>query len=315
MVNIVKLKIALIVPCFNEAAAISHVIEGFKSALPQIDCYVFDNNSTDSTVELALQCGAKVKQVKLKGKGNVVRRMFADVDADIYIMVDGDGTYDASSAPKLLEVFLTGDLDMLVGSRVSSMQEAYRPGHRFGNKILTGFVHLLFSRGFDDMLSGYRLFSRRFVKSFPAHSAGFEIETELAIHALELRMPIAEVKTVYGARIDGSVSKLNTYRDGARILLTIFKLFKVEKPLFFFGIGFILSILLSMVFAWPLFVTYLDSGIVPRLPTAVLCLGLVLVGFLLLVCGLILDTVTLGRIESKRLSYLATPSTCSKLKS
>ena len=307
-------RIALIVPCFNEAAAISKVIEGFKAALPDIECYVFDNNSTDNTSEIALQCGAQVKQVKLKGKGNVVRRMFADVDADIYIMVDGDGTYDASAAPALVETFLAGDLDMLVGSRVSSVQAAYRLGHRFGNKMLTGFVSLLFGRAFDDMLSGYRLFSRRFVKSFPAHSAGFEIETELAVHALELRMPVAEVPTEYGARMDGSVSKLNTYRDGVRILMTILKLFKAEKPLAFFAIGFAISMATSMALAWPLLNTYLATGLVPRLPTAVLCSGLVLLGFLLLVCGLILDTVTLGRFEAKRLSYLATPSTCSLLK-
>jgi glycosyltransferase involved in cell wall biosynthesis len=307
-------RIALIVPCFNEAAAISKVIEGFKAALPAIECYVFDNNSTDNTSDRALQCGAQVKQVKLKGKGNVVRRMFADVEADIYIMVDGDGTYDARAAPALVATFLAGDLDMLVGSRVSSVQAAYRPGHRFGNKMLTGFVSLLFGRAFDDMLSGYRLFSRRFVKSFPAHSAGFEIETELAVHALELRMPVAEVPTEYGARMDGSVSKLNTYRDGVRILMTILKLFKAEKPLAFFAIGFAISMVTAMVLAWPLLNTYLATGLVPRLPTAVLCSGLVLLGFLLLVCGLILDTVTLGRIEAKRLSYLATPSTCSLLK-
>lgn len=307
-------RIALIVPCFNEAAAISQVISDFKTALPQIECYIFDNNSTDTTSEIAMQSGAQVRQVKLKGKGNVVRRMFADVEADIYIMVDGDGTYDASVAPSLVNTFLEGDLDMLVGSRVSSVQAAYRPGHRFGNKLLTGFVSFLFGRAFDDMLSGYRLFSRRFVKSFPSHSAGFEIETELAVHALELRMPVAEVPTEYGARMDGSVSKLNTYRDGMRILLTILQLFKAEKPLAFFAIGFGLSLLLSMILAWPLLLTYLDTGLVPRLPTAVLCSGLVLLGFLLLVCGLILDTVTLGRIETKRLAYLATPSTSSLLK-
>lgn len=308
-------RIALIVPCFNEAASISRVIEGFKFALPNIECYVFDNNSTDGTSDIALSCGAQVRRVKLKGKGNVVRRMFADVEADIYIMVDGDGTYDASVAPALVQVLIDDDLDMLVGSRVSTTQDAYRLGHQFGNKMLTGFVSFLFGRAFDDMLSGYRLFSRRFVKSFPVHSAGFEIETELAVHALELRMPVAEVPTEYGARMDGSVSKLNTYRDGARILMTILKLFKAEKPMAFFAIGFAINILLSLVLAWPLFISYLETGLVLRLPTAVLCSGLILLGFLLLVCGLILDTVTLGRIEAKRLSYLAIPSTCSILNS
>lgn len=302
-------RIALVVPCYNEEAAIAAVIAGFKQALPGIECYVFDNNSTDGTAEVARAAGAQVRQVKLKGKGNVVRRMFADVEADIYVMVDGDATYDASVAPQLIQTLMDDDLDMVVGSRISTEQAAYRSGHRFGNKLLTGFVSFIFGRAFDDMLSGYRVFSRRFAKSFPAHSQGFETETELAVHALELRMPVAEVPTQYGARLDGSVSKLNTYRDGLRILLTILKLFKVEKPLAFFSLGFVMCLLLAMGLALPLVLTYIDTGLVPRLPTAVLCSGLVLLGFLLLVCGLVLDTVTLGRLEAKRLAYLRIPST------
>lgn len=308
-----KLRIALIVPCHNESAAIESLIQSFEKALPEIKIFVFDNNSTDGTADIASRCGAQVRHVKLQGKGNVVRRMFADVDADIYIMVDGDATYDAAVAPQLVQQLIDDDLDMLVGSRISTDQSAYRPGHRFGNRLLTDVVSLIFGRVFEDMLSGYRCFSRRFVKSFPAHSQGFEIETELAVHALELRMPVAEIRTTYSPRIEGSISKLHTYRDGLRILWTIFKLFKAEKPLLFFTIGFTFFILLALGLAAPLFTTYLETGLVPRLPTAILCSGLVILGFLSLICGLILDTVTLGRIESKRLAYLNTPSTRSLL--
>jgi glycosyltransferase involved in cell wall biosynthesis len=304
-----KPRIALVVPCYNEAAAIEAVIVGFKRAIPDIQCYVFDNNSTDGTAEVALAAGAETRHVRLKGKGNVVRRMFADVDADIYVMVDGDATYDAAAAPQLIQILIDRDLDMVVGSRVSEEITAYRLGHRFGNKLLTGFVSFIFGRAFDDMLSGYRVFSRRFAKSFPAHSHGFEIETELAVHALELRMPVAEVPTAYGSRPEGSVSKLSTYRDGIRILYTILKLFKIEKPLAFFSIGFLLCLLLAIGLAIPLALTYLETGLVPRIPTAILCSGLVVLGFLSLVCGLVLDTVTLGRMEAKRIAYLQTPAT------
>ena len=306
-------RIALIVPCYNEAAAIADVVAGFRQAVPGIACHVFDNNSSDNTAEVARKAGATVHHVRHKGKGNVVRRMFADVEADIYIMVDGDATYDASAAPGLIKALVDDDLDMVVGSRVSDAVAAYRPGHRWGNRMLTGFVSLIFGRAFDDMLSGYRVFSRRFAKSFPAHARGFETETELAVHALELRMPVAEVPTAYGVRPEGSVSKLNTYRDGWRILMTILRLFKAERPLSFFSIGFALCQLLALVLAIPLFLTYFETGLVPRMPTAVLCSGLVLLGFVLLVCGLILETVTLGRIEAKRLSYLQTPGTRSLL--
>lgn len=281
--------------------------------MPGIACHVFDNNSSDNTADVARAHGATVHHVRHKGKGNVVRRMFADVEADIYVMVDGDATYDASAAPQLIQTLIDGDLDMVVGSRISREVAAYRPGHRWGNRMLTGFVCLIFGRAFDDMLSGYRVFSRRFAKSFPAHARGFETETELAVHALELRMPVAEVPTAYGARPEGSVSKLNTYRDGWRILITILRLFKAERPLTFFTICFALCQLLALMLAVPLVWTYLETGLVPRIPTAVLCSGLTLLGFLLLVCGLVLETVTLGRIETKRLSYLQTPSTRSLL--
>lgn len=301
-------RIALIVPCYNEEKTIVQVITEFKKSVPHMACYVFDNNSSDKTAEVALAAGAKVYNVPLQGKGNVVRRMFADVDADVYVMVDGDATYDASVAPALIQELVGGNLDMVVGSRRSLEIAAYRPGHRLGNKMLTGFVSFIFGRAFNDMLSGYRIFSRRYAKSFPAHSKGFEIETELAVHALELRMPVKEIDTVYGARPDGSFSKLNTYRDGVRILLTIVKLFKAERPLTFFFIGFLLLLLLALFLAAPLFVTYLQTGLVPRMPTAILCSGLVVLSFLSLACGLILDTVTRGRLEAKRTAYLNVPS-------
>jgi glycosyltransferase involved in cell wall biosynthesis len=308
MNNLRNKKVVLIVPCYNEEQTIAQVILAFKKSVPHIACYVFDNNSTDNTVEVATAAGAQVYSVPLQGKGNVVRRMFADVEADVYVMVDGDATYDASVAPDLIQELVSGNLDMVVGSRRSQEVAAYRPGHRWGNKALTGFVSFIFGRAFDDMLSGYRIFSRRYAKSFPAHSKGFEIETELAVHALELRMPVKEIETVYGARPEGSVSKLNTYRDGVRILMTIIKLFKAEKPLMFFFIGFLFLVLAAFILAAPLFVTYFQTGLVPRMPTAILCSGLVILSFLSLACGLILDTVTRGRLEVKRLAYLSVPS-------
>ncbi|MBA5687998.1 glycosyltransferase family 2 protein [Rugamonas apoptosis] len=301
-------RIAIVVPCYNEALTIAAIVRDFNTCLPGAPVYVFDNNSTDDTVGVALAAGAIVRKVPLQGKGNVIRRMFADVEADIYIMVDGDDTYDASVAPQLAEKLVREGLDMVVGTRVSTEQEAYRFGHRFGNKMLTGFVAAVFGNTFTDMLSGYRVFSRRYVKSFAAHAAGFETETELTVHALELRMPVAEVSTVYGARPEGSVSKLNTYRDGIRILWMILRLFKTEKPFAFFSIGALLCALTSLGLAVPLLQTYLQTGLVPRLPTAILCSGLGLFGVILLSCGLILDTVTKGRVEQKRFAYLAIPA-------
>lgn len=298
-------RIAILLPCYNEALTVAAIVRDFKRCLPGAPVYVFDNNSSDQTAAVARAAGAIVRGVRHQGKGNVIRRMFADVDADIYIMVDGDDTYDASVAPRLAARLLAEGLDMLVGSRVTAEQEAYRFGHRFGNRLLTACVGAVFGSSFTDMLSGYRVFSRRYVKSFAAHASGFETETELTVHALELRMPVAEEATTYRARPEGSASKLRTYHDGARILWMIVKLFKNEKPLAFFGIGAASSMLAALLLAWPLVGTYLATGLVPRLPTAVLCTGLTLLAMLLLSCGLILDTVTKGRIEQKRFAYLA----------
>jgi glycosyltransferase involved in cell wall biosynthesis len=301
-------RIAIIVPCYNEELTVADIVRDFNACLPQAPVYIFDNNSSDRTVEVAQQAGAIVRRVPLQGKGNVIRRMFADVDADIYIMVDGDNTYDASVAPQLAEKLVREGLDMVVGTRVTEEQEAYRFGHRFGNRMLTGCVAMVFGNTFTDMLSGYRVFSRRYAKSFAAHSAGFETETELTVHALELRMPVAEVATVYKSRPEGSFSKLNTYRDGMRIMWMILKLFKNEKPLHFFSIGAALCGLAALGLAVPLVSTWLETGLVPRMPTAVLCTGLTLFGAVLLSCGLILDTVTRGRIEQKRFAYLSLPA-------
>ena len=302
------LDIAVILPCYNEEAAIGAVVEGFRRELPQARIYVYDNNSKDRTSEVAAAAGAIVRAETLQGKGNVVRRMFADIDADIYLMCDGDITYDAASAPALIAKLVDENLDMVVGCRVDSEEAAYRAGHRFGNALFTGFVAHLFGNRFTDILSGYRVFSRRYVKSFPALSNGFETETELTVHALQLRMPIGELDTPYGARLEGSTSKLSTYRDGFRIMLMITKLFKNERPLFFFSIIFALLALLSLGLSLPVLLTYLETGLVPRLPTAVLAASTMLLGFLALTCGLILDTVTHGRRELKRLAYLTVPS-------
>jgi glycosyltransferase involved in cell wall biosynthesis len=303
-----SIRIAVLVPCYNEAQTIREVVDVFRRSLPDVVICVFDNNSTDGTGDVARQAGARVVHVGLQGKGNVVRRMFADVEADVYVMVDGDATYDASAAPLMVKALIEGGLDMVVGSRVSTEQAAYRAGHRWGNRMLTGFAAALFGRAFEDMLSGYRVFSRRFVKSFAAHARGFETETELAVHALELRMPVREMPTAYGARPEGSSSKLSTYRDGWRILMTIVRLFKDEKPLLFYGAGFVACLVASLAFAVPVIDTYIQTGLVPRLPTAVLSASLALLAVLFLVCGLILETVTLGRQEAKRLAYLREPA-------
>ena len=298
-------KIAVLVPCYNEAVAVAKVVRNFRAALPSAAIFVFDNNSTDNTAAAARAAGAEVFQEKHQGKGFVVRRMFTDVEADIYVLVDGDATYDAPSAPVMIERLLDERLDMVVGNRVDRVQAAYRAGHRAGNWLITRFVAEVFGPTFKDMLSGYRVFSRRFVKSFPVLSGGFEIETELTIHALELGLAVAEIDTPYYARPKGSASKLNTWSDGFRILRTIIKLYRAERPLpFFTAIGLALTIA-SVGFAIPIIVTFLETGLVPRLPTAVLSTGLMLLAFLSVAVGLVLDTVTRGRREMKLLAYLA----------
>lgn len=302
--------VALIVPCYNEESAIESVVYGFREVLPEIDIYVFDNNSSDRTAQVAEAAGAKVISVKLPGKGNVVRRMFADVEADIYVMVDGDATYEAGAVKSLVDKLLDKHLDMVVGSRKTKEEiagEAYRRGHQWGNYMLTHSVVKIFGGNFTDMLSGYRAFTRRYVKSFPAISRGFEIETELTVHALELRMPYGEVMTEYGARPEGSVSKLSTYRDGFRILKMIARLYITERPFSFFGICALLMALTSVILGFPLLTEYLETGLVPRFPTAILAASIMIAAALSFVCGLILDNVTRGRHEMKRLVYLGIP--------
>jgi glycosyltransferase involved in cell wall biosynthesis len=299
------MKIAVILPCYNEEAAIGATIQGFRAALPDAAIYVYDNNSRDRTRETAARAGATVRTEAMQGKGHVVRRMFADVEADVYVMADGDLTYDPKAAPEMIRRLADEQLDMVVGARAEQVEAAYRRGHRFGNAMLTGILARIFGRTFSDILSGYRVFSRRFVKSFPVLSAGFEIETEISVHALELRMPVAEVVTDYGARPEGSASKLSTYRDGWRILNTILTLFRIERPALFFGaIGAVLAAL-AILLAIPLGITYASTGLVPRLPTAVLATGLILLASLCVFAGLILDTVTRGRREVRRLAYLS----------
>jgi glycosyltransferase involved in cell wall biosynthesis len=298
-------RIAVLVPCFNEEAAIAKVVADFRTALPEAAIYVYDNNSTDRTVEVARAAGALVRRETHQGKGNVVRRMFADVDADVYVLVDGDATYDAPSVRKMIARLAEDRLDMVVAARVEEEKAAYRLGHRTGNRLLTSFFASVFKATFTDILSGYRVFSRRFVKSFPVLSGGFEIETELAVHALELELAVAEVATPYYARPQGSVSKLSTWRDGWRILRTILGLYRSERPLAFFsGIGIAL-VIVSIGLAIPIFVTYFEHGTVPRIPTAILSTGLMLLAFLAIVAGLVLDTVTRGRRETKLIAYLA----------
>ncbi len=296
--------IAVLLPCYNEEAAIAQTVAGFRAALPGATIYVYDNNSADHTIEVARAAGAVVRSERIQGKGAVVRRMFADVDADIYVMADGDATYDAASAPALVARLLDEQLDMIVGSRIHEAAEAYRRGHQFGNALLTGMLARLFGRSFTDILSGYRVFSRRFVKSFPSLSAGFEIETEISVHALELKMPTAEIETPYFARPEGSTSKLSTYRDGWRILGTILTLYRIERPLWFFGtIGGAFA-LLGLALGIPLVLTYIEIHQVPRFPTAILITGLGLFAALNVFAGLILDTVVRGRREVRRLAYL-----------
>ena len=298
-------KVAVLLPCYNEEAAIAATIAGFRAALPDATIYVYDNNSTDRTREIAAEAGAIVRTEKQQGKGNVVRRMFADVDADVYLMADGDLTYDPAAAPTMVDMLLAEQLDMVVGARVHEAKEAYRGGHVLGNKVFTGLLSGLFGRSFTDIFSGYRVFSRRFVKSFPVLSAGFEIETEISVHALELRMPVGEVETSYAARPEGSQSKLSTYSDGWRILKTIGTLYRVERPVLFYGLISALLMIAAILLAIPIVETYVETGLVPRFPTAILVTGMVIVAVLCFFAGLILDTVTRGRREMRRLAYLS----------
>lgn len=298
-------RIAVLIPCFNEQASIAAVINGFKAAVPAAKIYVYDNDSTDQTGSVAAAAGAEVRKEPLRGKGNVVRRMFADIEADVYVMVDGDATYDPQRAPAMIRLLLDERLDMVVAARVAAEDGAYRHGHRFGNRLLTQAVGHLFGKRFSDMLSGYRVFSRRFVKSFPAMAGGFETETELTVHALELSLPVAEIATPYSVRAEGSVSKLNTYSDGFRILRLILVLYKNERPLQFFSVIAAVLCAIAVALGIPLVISFLQTGLVLRQPTAILATGLVLLSALSLVTGLVLDTVTHGRREIRRLAYLA----------
>ncbi|MEM7543016.1 MAG: glycosyltransferase family 2 protein [Pseudomonadota bacterium] len=306
--DITELRVAAIIPCFNEAACIGQVVADLKAALPSAEVYVYDNNSTDATIDSARRAGAIVRTESRQGKGFVVRRMFADIEADTYVMIDGDNTYEAAVADKLVNKLLDENLDMVTGARVEHQAGAYRPGHKFGNWMLTGLVKQLFGDDFDDMLSGYRVFSRRFVKSFPQTSSGFEIETELTIHALELRMPVADVPTAFQDRPAGDESKLRTFADGFRILFTISNLLKQEQPLRTFSFIGLLLLVLATILGIPIVTTFVETGLVPRFPTAILATGISIIAFLSFTCGLILDTVTRGRTEAKRMRYLDVPS-------
>ena len=299
-----RLDVAVVIPCLNEETAIRKVVQDFAAALPMATIFVFDNGSDDRTTEEASAAGAEVRQVPMRGKGNVIRRMFADIEADIYVLVDGDATYEAAAAPGMVERLRRERLDMVVGCRNEDSTATYRPGHRLGNHLFNRFLAVLFGATCQDIFSGYRVFSRRFVKSLPAQSTGFEIETELTVHALELRMPIAEQDTRYTQRAEGSASKLNTFRDGWRILLTMLRLYRIERPFHYFGVLAAALSLTAVLLAVPLLITYLETGLVPRIPTAILATGLMLLASLSLFSGLVLDTVAHGRREVKMLAYL-----------
>ncbi len=303
-----KPHIAVLLPCFNEERTIGDVIMGFHRVLPNAVIYVYDNNSSDHTAEIARNSGAVVRQERYQGKGNVMRRMFADIEADIYLLADGDLTYDMSSAGILIQTLISNNADMVVGVRIQSVEGAYRPGHRFGNRLFNKTVAMLFGDAFTDILSGYRAMSRRFVKSFPASSSGFETETELSIHALDLKLTTIEIPLPYGERPQGSTSKLKAYRDGMRIFLTIVMMYRALHPFQFYGIVALCLFTIALALGIPIFVTYLETGLVPRFPTAILAAGIVQIGFLSLVCGLIIEAVSSARRELKRMRYLDLPA-------
>jgi glycosyltransferase involved in cell wall biosynthesis len=302
------LTIAVLLPCHNEAATIAAVVRSFRAALPEANVYVFDNASTDATADIARRAGARVVTEPRKGKGNVVRRMFSDVEADIYVMADGDGTYDAAAAPRLVSRLVEDNVDMVVGARALVTEDAGRAGHAFGNRLFNDLYGQFFGQEFKDIFSGYRAFSRRFVKSFPAISSGFEIETELSVHASQLKIPTAEIELPYGKRPVGSASKLRTFHDGSRILTTFMLLLKETRPALFFSLIAGLMAAASLALAVPVVDTWLSTGLVPRLPTALLATGLMIVSMLMLACGLILDSLARSRIEHKRMLYLAVPA-------
>ncbi|MGI9481894.1 MAG: glycosyltransferase family 2 protein [Hyphomicrobiales bacterium] len=296
--------VAVLLPCYNEELTIADVIDGFRKALPQARIYVYDNNSSDGTIAAATEAGAIVRSENYQGKGNVVRRMLGDIDADIYVLADGDSTYDPSQASKLINKLVTENLDMVVGTRDGGGDDAYRRGHQAGNKAFNWLVAHLFGSGFTDVFSGYRVFSRRFAKSFPVLSSGFEIETELSVHALDLQIPAAEVPLPYGARPDGSESKLRTYRDGSRILWVIMKLYRALNPLRFYGAMGLTLAIIAVALGIPLIVTYLQTGLVPRIPTAVLVMGLLQISVFCLFSGIILNSISKARREARRMRFL-----------
>jgi glycosyltransferase involved in cell wall biosynthesis len=297
--------VAVLLPCFNEAAVITGVVRDFKAALPTADVYVIDNNSTDNTAGVARRAGAIVLHERIKGKGNAVRRAFSEIEADVYIMADGDGTYDHLQAPELIQMMFDQHLDMIVGARQTNSKGAYRKGHRFGNALFNALVRILFGEKFTDIFSGYRFFSRRFVKSFPALSSGFEIETELSVHAIQMGIPCREVPSVYSDRVAGSVSKLDTYRDGWRILVTMLKLMKHVRPLVMFSmIAFVLSVL-SFAIGIPVILHFFETQTVPKIPSAVAAVGLMVLSAISFVSGIILDSITYVLTVNKRLVYLS----------
>ena len=299
-------RIAVLVPCRNEAATVASVVAGFRGALPDCTIHVYDNGSVDGTADVARRAGAIVRSEPRAGKGGVVRRMLAEIDADVYVIVDGDATYDAASARRMVDELVANDLDMVTAIRDErGAGAAYRRGHRLGNRAFNALLGMLFGVQPSDMLSGYRVLSRRFAKSFPAMSRGFEIETELTVHALAQRLPTTEIRTPYFERPAGSQSKLSTYRDGLRILRMTVSLYRDERPLSFFGIFAFAFALAGLVLGGSVVVEYMETHLVPRFPTAILATGLMLLSFLSLACGLILHNVARGQREMKRLAYLA----------